>query len=305
MPPRRAPSPVRILEQVDQGRRPGGGSRLADEDAGPAVVDQVGVAADAGDDAGQGGGHRLEERVAHPLGHAGQDEDVGRAEVVGRVGHGAGELDAIGDAQTTGELGQGLAIAARARRGSGSPAVCRATAVQASSRSGRFFWGWSRPVKTTRGRGSRVDSTDAGAGVEMLGVDAAGHADHPPGGHTQIEPLALDLGRDRREGRVPEDDLSERFRPTSPAQLVGLAVVARAGRLDERGDSREPRREPAPWRRPPTAPGGCGRRRAPTRNRRSARITPATKLRANRGPRSMVRIQRWMKSPRYSSSSIG
>ena len=36
----------------------------------------------------------------------------------------------------------------------------RATSVQASSKSGRFFWGWSRPVNITRGRGSNVASTE-------------------------------------------------------------------------------------------------------------------------------------------------
>ena len=40
----------------------------------PAVVDQVGVAGDPRDHAGQGGRHRLQERIAHPFGHAGQDE---------------------------------------------------------------------------------------------------------------------------------------------------------------------------------------------------------------------------------------
>ena len=88
-----------------------------DQAAGLAVGDQVGVAADARDHAGQGGRHGLQERVAHAFREAREDEDVGGAEVVGRVVDGADELDPIGDAQRAGQLGERLAIAPRARSG--------------------------------------------------------------------------------------------------------------------------------------------------------------------------------------------
>ena len=69
----------------------------ADQPTGLTVGDQVGVAADSRHHAGQGGRHGFEQRVAHSLGDAGQDEDVGRAKVLGGTVDGPDKLNAIGD----------------------------------------------------------------------------------------------------------------------------------------------------------------------------------------------------------------
>ena len=112
----------------------------------------------------------------------------------------------------------------------------------------------------------------AGAGPEMLGVDAAGHPDHPPRGDAQLEPLPLDLRRDRREGRVAEDDRARRTPDAArAAQLVGLAVVARAGRLHQGRLATQPSGEPGRSPRLPRAPGACGSRRSRARSRKERR----------------------------------
>ncbi len=64
-----------------------------------APVEEVDVATDRRGEAGQAGRHCLQERVAHPLGHAWQDEGVGRAEVVGRVFHPTREVDPVEDSE--------------------------------------------------------------------------------------------------------------------------------------------------------------------------------------------------------------
>ena len=157
------------------------------------------------DDAGQGGRHGLQERVAHPLGHAGQDEKVGRAEVLGGVVDPAGELDAVGDAQRAGQLRELPAIVARpdedqvGRRspGDGRPGLEQERDVLLGM----------QPAGEDHARAREQLGLDrAGAGAEPVGVDAAGHADQAAGGDAQLAPLALDVGRDRREGGVGQDE---------------------------------------------------------------------------------------------------
>ena len=129
----------RVLEKFHKSGCPGLVGALADQPAGLPIGDQVGVSADARDDAGERRGHRFQERVAHSLGHAGQREDIRRSEVIGGIGHRADELHPVGDAEParpcalsrlpvfTGadqdQVGRGLA----------------GNLAQASSSSGRFF----------------------------------------------------------------------------------------------------------------------------------------------------------------------
>ena len=152
-------------------------------------------------------------------------------------------------------------------------------------------------MKTARGRGSSESSTALGPGRNRVGVDAAGHPDHPGVGDPQLAPLPLDVGRDRREGRVGQDDPAEQARSAGAPQLVGLAVVTRAGRLDERRHADGAGAGPAPSPPPPTAPGACGSRRSRRAGAARPRITPATKLRPKNGPTDRVLTHRWMKTP--------
>ena len=118
--------------------------------------------------------------------------------------------------------------------------VRRTTAGQASRSVSRFFWGWSRPVKTTRGWGRRPASASVavppvlfGGGMEVCGVDSARHPDQTLRQHPQVAPLPLDIRRDGGEGRVAEDRPAEQGAPAGAEQLFGLAVIPRARRLDQ------------------------------------------------------------------------
>ena len=262
----------------------------------PAVVDQVGVAGDPRGDAGQGGRHRLQQRVAHPLGHAGQDEEVGRAEVIGGIGDPAGELDAPGESQRAGQLLELPAIVARpdqdqvGRRPAGD-------LRPGFQQQGDVLLGMQPAGEDRTRAGQQLGLDRAGARPEVVGVDAAGHPDQAAGGDAELAPLPLDLRRDRREGRVGQDE---------PAEQARRRACAAA---------RRPRRNNPRW--PAGRASGClpSRRRAipvatasqspwcvwitsiAPRRRRKAPITPATKLRPNSGPSGLGLTQRWMKTP--------
>ena len=99
------PGRVPVVDELDQSSGPGVGTGSGHQAAGLMIGDQVGIAADSGDDAGKRGGHCLEERVAHPLGQAGQDEEIGGPEMLRGVRHSADELDPVGDAKLHGQCG--------------------------------------------------------------------------------------------------------------------------------------------------------------------------------------------------------
>ena len=246
---------------------------------------------------GSAGGHRLEERVAHPFGHARQDEDIRRAEVIGRIGHGAHELNAIGDAELGGQFGQRLRGRFPGRPGSGWPRLAGSLPGPGLEQERQVL---------LRVQPAREDDSRAGKQVGSRAGWARGGSDRrrrrwPCGqsdlGNAQLQPLALDLGGDRREGRVPEDD------------------AAQQGTTHGCGEARRPRRSSPSW---PAAPGS----ESPAARRRQAgghgfpeclvgvdhvelaraagggpESRPTTKLSAKRGPRSEVRTQRWMKIP--------
>ncbi len=148
------------------------GHYRSDRSWSPAVLDEVGVAADARDDAGEGRGHRFEERVAHPLGHTGQNEHVGRAEVVGRVRHGAHELDAVGQAQRRGPLRQRLAVAPGADQDQvrGRPARDLGPGVQQHR---QVLLRVQTPREDDPGTRRQLLVDEAQAGVEDVQIDAA------------------------------------------------------------------------------------------------------------------------------------
>ena len=75
----------------------------------------------------------------------------------------------------------------------------RATSVQASSKSGMFFWGCSRPVNITRGRGRSSASTELGPGRNRSASTPLAIRMIRPCGDAELAPLPLDLGRDGRE----------------------------------------------------------------------------------------------------------
>ena len=135
-----------------------------------------------------------------------------------------------------------------------------------------------------------------GAGAEVVGVDPAGHADHPPGGDAEGQPLPLDVGGDRREGPVAQDRPAEDREASRAGQLLGLAEIPRAGRLDQDRGAPKPRR-PRPVAMASQSPWWVWIRSYSGRSRRRARMTPATKLTAKRGPSRIGSTQRWTRTP--------
>ena len=230
------------------------------------------------DDAGQGGGHRLQERVAHPLGHAGQDEEVGRAEVFGGVVDRAGELDPVGDAQRPGQLGEPLAIVARPDQdqvGRRPPSDLGPGLEQE-----REVLLGMEPAGEDHARArQQLASTALRPGAEVLGVDAAGHPDHPR----------------RRRPRAPAT--AARSRPRSRRRPCWPGWPGGAGRHLASGAARRPRRSSPSWPagpasacrrgadaparspRPPRAPDACGSRRS----RRAAAAAPPSRPRRSSG----------------------
>ncbi|KAJ3057732.1 hypothetical protein HK102_010907, partial [Quaeritorhiza haematococci] len=227
---------VGIAEERQQGGGPGLGGRLADQDAGRAGRDEIGIAADAGDDARQSRGHRLQERVAHPLGHAREDEQVAGAEVLGRARHGPDELDAVGQAQRGGQVHQRLTVAP----GADEDQIRGRTAgdLDPGVQQERQVLLRVQPAGEDDARArEKIGLDGARAGMEDLGVDAAGRAGQAVGRDAEREPLVRDVVGDGGEVGVAEDRAAEQGGPARPQQLPGLAVVARAGGLDEGRDA--------------------------------------------------------------------
>ena len=156
----------------------------------------------------------------------------------------AGELDPVGDPQRRGQLGEcwrSLPGPTRIRLAGDR----RATSVQASSRSGMFFWGWSRPVKIARGRGSSdLDGAKSRRGT--LGINAAGHPDDPP-------------------GATPRSRHCRSISARSPRTRYWPGWRGGAARALACGAARRPRRRTPRW---PAAPGSAGPRRSGTRQAR-------------------------------------
>ena len=159
-------------------------------------------------------------------------------------------------------------------------------------------------MKITRGRGSNSASTGLGPGrnvsastpltMRLIRPSATPSARHSRSISAEIAANAVLARIARRKQRSA----------SGPAQLFRLAVVARAGRLDQGGRAREQRASQA------------SRHRFPQRLVRvddvdfgaeppRAAITPVTKLNPKSGPRVDVLIQRWIKMPLCSSSSTG
>ncbi len=152
------------------------------------------------------------------------------------------------------------------------------------------------------GRQRRLDPRVGRAGPEVVGVDPAGHPDQLRGGDAEGEPLAFDVGRDRRERGVAEDQ------PGGGAGTLGSWPAPRPRRNSPSwpaGSGSGPPRATGgrrPRRSPPRAPDGCGSGRTRAGAGGGPRPRPP-RTRARRAGRGRtVLIQRWTRTPSISSS---
>lgn len=174
-----------------------------------------------------------------PSATLGRTKTSAAQEVIRGVGHRAGELDAIGNAQFPGTLGEHLAIAAGSNQ----------------DQAGRYLADHERPgVEQERdvllrvqaagedhaGPLQQVTGNRAGPGMKMLCVHAAGHTDDALAGKTQLPPLAFNFRGDGREGGVAHDDPPKQGSAAGAPQLVGLAVITRACRLHKGWNAGQP-----------------------------------------------------------------
>ncbi len=166
---------------------------------------------------------------------------------------------------------------------------------------------WRSFPGPTRMRLAERPSSDLRPGFEqerkvLLGMEPAGEDRARPREQFRLDRAWDPVGTDRRRRRWPSGrsatprlralataarsrprSLRMPYWPGSPggaarpiavrSQLVGLAVVARAGRLDQRWPAAEERDGPVPSPPLPRAPDGCG----PRRSRNAADAVPTSR----------------------------
>ena len=146
--------------------------------------------------------------------------------MIGRIGHGSHELNAIDDAELGGQAAKCFAVTSRADQDQVGRNVPRHFLPGCEQERQVFLR--VQPAREDDSRaGKQVSLERTGPGMKVAGVHAAGQPGNPTPGNAQLQPLALDLGGDCRQACIAEDDAAQQGRPTGAAKLVGLAVVAR------------------------------------------------------------------------------